>query len=105
MGCDPAWKAQGFVEDGSGAPIEGATVAVVCPDGKPSDTVKTTTTGRFEVGGIGGSRALGCSLEVKKAGWRLRTMHMTDACFRSAKTHDYDEPCRAREGHIVLTPE
>ena len=80
-------------------------MTVVCPDAKTYDSVKTTATGRFEVGGAGGSRALGCSLEVKKAGWHLHTAHMTEACFRSAKIGNYDVACSAREGHITLVRE
>ncbi len=102
--CDQTWKAQGTIEDAHGDPIEGASVVVACgADAPPLDAVKTTVAGRFEVGGnISASRALGCSLEISKPGRHLRTVHMTDACFRSAKTNNYDSPCRVREGHIAL---
>ena len=85
--------------------IEGASVAVVCDDGAtPADATKTTTTGRFEVGGIGGSKALGCKVEVKKSGMHERIVRMTEICFRSAKTKNYNLPCGASEGRIVLNP-
>ena len=101
--CDPAWKAEGSVVDTSGAPIVGASVVVVCPNEERSlDTVKTTAAGRFEVGGAGASRAMGCSLEVSKPTYHLKTMHMMDACFRSRKTQNYDLPCGSSEGKITL---
>ena len=101
--CNTAWKADGFVETSSGSPIEGASVAVVC-DSLTLDKTVTTETGRFDVSGSSGaSRALGCSLEVRKPGYHMRTLHMTEVCFRSAKTGNYDEPCSAKDGHVALT--
>ena len=99
----PLWKAQGSVVDKSGAPIEGAQVALVCPNEEQSlETVKTTAAGRFEVGGHDASRAMGCSLEVSKPGKHLKTVHMMAVCFRSKKTGSYDLPCNGTEGKITL---
>jgi hypothetical protein len=101
--CDPAWKAEGSVVDKFGSPIAGASVAVVCPkEEKSLDQVTTTTTGRFEVGGKGATRAMGCSLEVSKPGRHLKTVHMIEACFRSPKTQNYNLPCGPSEGKIAL---
>ena len=100
---DSAWKAEGFVVDKSGAPIEGASVTVVCPEQEQSlDSVKTIGTGRFEVGGRNAARAMGCALEVSKPGHHLRTARVLEACFRSKKTQNYDLPCGASEGKITL---
>jgi hypothetical protein len=101
--CDPAWKAEGSVVDTSSNPITGASVAVVCPNEERAlDTVKTTAAGRFEVGGAGAGRAMGCSLEVSKPAFHLKTVHMMDVCFRSRKTQNYDLPCSSSEGKITL---
>lgn len=100
---DPLWKAEGSVVDTMGDPIEGASVALVCPNEEQSlDTVKTTGAGRFEVGGHNAARAMGCSLEVSKPGRHLKTVHMMDVCFRSKKTGNYDLPCTGTEGKITL---
>lgn len=103
-GCtDPVWKAQGTVFDNWGAPIEGASVTVTCPDQETrSEPVLTTQTGRFEVGGHNASRAMGCSLEVSKPGRHLKTVHMMEVCFRSKKTQNYDLLCSPTEGKITL---
>lgn len=104
VGCgDPLWKAEGFVVDTMDDSIEGASVALVCPNEEQSlDTVKTTSAGRFEVGGHNAGRAMGCSLEVSKPGKHLKTVHMMDVCFRSKKTGNYDLPCTGTEGKITL---
>jgi len=100
---DPLWKAEGSVVDSWGAPIVGASVALVCPEQEQSlETVKTTAAGRFEVGGHNAARAMGCSLEVSKPGKHLKTVHMMDVCFRSKKTGSYDLPCTGNEGKITL---
>jgi hypothetical protein len=103
-GCgDPLWKAEGSVADTSGNPIVGASVAIVCPNQEQSlDTVKTTSVGRFEVGGHNAGRAMGCALEVSKPGKHLKTVRMMDVCFRSKKTQNYDLPCGSSEGKITL---
>ena len=100
---DSVWKAEGSVVDTMDAPIVGASVALVCPNEEQSlDTVKTTATGRFEVGGRNAGRAMGCTLQVSHPGRHLKTVHMMDVCFRSKKTSNYDLPCNETEGKITL---
>jgi len=104
--CNAPWRAQGFVESTSGEPIEGASVAAVCDDSDTIDQTVTTSTGRFEIAGSkGAKRALGCKIEVRKPGFHMKTLHMTDVCFRSGKTSNYDDPCSARDGHVKLAAE
>jgi hypothetical protein len=100
---DPIWKAEGSVVDKSDNPIVGASVSLVCANEEHSlDTVKTTSAGRFEVGGHNATRAMGCSLEVSSPNHHLRTVRMMEACFRSKKTNNYDLPCGQSEGKITL---
>jgi len=100
--CDASWKAEGYVVDDVGTPVEGARVAVVCEE-DTLDTEVTTAAGRFEVGGAGGAgRALGCGVEISKPGLMKKSFHMTDLCFRSAKTQNYHLPCGASEGRVAL---
>jgi len=102
-GCNPVWKAEGIVIDKSGAPVEGANVVVACAGEEgPAQETKTTTTGRFAVGGTGAARAMGCALEVSKPGKHLKTVRMMDVCFRSKKTNNYDLLCSPSEGKITL---
>jgi hypothetical protein len=101
--CDPVYHVEGTVLDDKGAPIAAATVTKTCPSGR-SESATTGVDGRFSFGGTAGAaESAGCSLAVDKAGFKIRTLRTTDACYRSSHTGNAGQPCKSGEGQIVLT--
>jgi len=62
-GCDPEFLAIGDVVDGSGAPVQGAKISLVC-DGAEQSWDVSDKIGRFKLSTIGRFGS-GCSIEIK----------------------------------------
>jgi hypothetical protein len=102
--CDPAYAVTGTVVDGKGAPIGGATVTMSCPSGSARKET-TGPSGEFQFGGVGGTaEAPSCTLRVEAAGFAVKTMPTTLACFRSSTKGNYGKPCSPGEGKVTLVP-
>ena len=81
--CDPIWAVQAKLRDTSNRPIEDATLAVACPPGSynyGTMVVRSDTTGRAQVGGLGAAFPISCDIFVAKPGFRTQRIRYGDIC-------------------------
>lgn len=80
LGCDPSYDVRGtIVETGSGAPVDGATIRVTCPNRIVLDG-KSEATGAFHVWASTGIVPKGdCTLAVDKPRFATTKVDV-DAC-------------------------
>ncbi len=99
---DPAWSMTGTVVDGTGAPVPGATVKVLCP-GKaaPWETATTNDAGAISMGGIPAAPP-NCTAEISAAGHASETVPVGSFCYRSTTAGNYGSPCAPGSGKVVL---
>ncbi len=99
---DPAWSMTGTVVDGTGAPIPGATVKVLCP-GKavPWEVQTTNDAGAIEMGGIPAAPP-DCNAEITATGHATMTVPVGSFCYRSTTAKNYGTPCPAGGGKVIV---
>ena len=81
--CDPIWAVQTTVRDPNNRPLEGATVAVACPNGSgPHGTmsVRSERDGTAHVSNLGSRFPIGCDVFVAKPGFRTQRIRYRDLC-------------------------
>lgn len=101
--CDPAWKGEGHLIDGTSAPVASAAVTLACPSGHDQHETSDPS-GSFSFGGVGSSfEAPKCTVRVDAAGFAKRTVPVFDLCYRNSRAGHTDFTCRAGEGTIVLS--
>jgi len=99
---DPVWNMTGTVVDGTGAPVPGATVTVVCPGrATPAGVQVTNDAGAIEMGGIPSIQST-CTADITKAGKTPKTVPVTAFCFRSTSAGNASTPCAPTEGKVTL---
>jgi hypothetical protein len=101
--CDPGWSGVGHLIDAKGAPVDGASVKLVCPSGSSGRSEISDATGSFTFGGVGSSfESPKCSVEIEKPGFTKQTVRTLDLCYRSTNAKNFGKPCATGEGNITL---
>ena len=101
-GCDPIWSVHATLRDPGSRRIEGATLAVACPDGAPYAglAARSKRDGVVQVGSLGTVFPFGCDIFVARPGYRTQRIRYRDLC------PDGPEHCdRVFDFDLVLEPE